>query len=174
MQGKATAAHPRARRQRRLDETVAALGLALMVLAVGGCHEIRAAMGELERTAIAAPAKPAVPASNVIPTADPIEVLTVVIADERSLAGLATALGATIDDIMIDNQLDDSRVGAGVALKVRTTQSRLTRYLQARERRQARRAKRDEARRAKSKRRASKRTTRNKRKKRARASAASH
>ena len=124
-------------------------------------------MGELEAATIAAPAEPAAKPSNVIPTADPIEVLTVVIEDERSLATMASALGATIDDIMIDNGLDDSRVSAGTTLKVRTTQSRLKRYLQARERRQVRRAARAEARRSKNKKRPGKPA------KRARASAGS-
>lgn len=151
MHAKATAAPKETDSASRLARAVAIAGLLIWALGSSGCEEARKAMAELEGAAIVAPAKPAAAPQNVIPTADPIEVLTVVIEDERSLARVATGLGATIDDIMVDNGLDDSRVAAGTTLKVRTTQSRLARYLQARERRQARRAKREAARKAKRK-----------------------
>lgn len=144
-----------------------AIGLALAALLAGGCDEARRAMDHIEGAAIVAPKAPDRQAENVIPTAEPIERLTLTTVDERSLAGLATALGATIDDIMIDNGLDDSRVGAGAELQVRTTRSRLKRYLNARARRQARRAERAAAAEIKGK----GKSKRHKKKRRARASA---
>lgn len=78
--------------------------------------------------------------ANVIPTAEPIEQLEVTVRGERSLATLSTALGATVDDLMVDNELEDGRIQDGTTLIVRTTRSRLQRYEERRERRALARA----------------------------------
>ncbi len=112
-----------------------ALLAATLSLASTGCNEVRQAMSELEGAAIVAPTKPEMRTDNVIPSADPVEMLPVVVDGERTLSHLANGLGATVDDIMIDNQLADSRVKSGTELTVRTTRSRLNRYVERRERR---------------------------------------
>jgi len=95
-----------------------------------------------------APVPPEMRTDNVIPSADPVEMLAVTVQDERTLTQLANSLGATVDDIMIDNRLDDSRVASGTELQVRTTRSRLDRYVKRRETRRKQAASRAKGRRA--------------------------
>ncbi len=144
----------------------------LLVLSAAGCQEVRQAMNGIESAAIVAPTRSERQTNNVIPSADPVEMLAVTVEGERTLSHLASSLGAIVDDIMIDNQLDDSRVESGTVLQVRTTRSQLNRYikhrrirrLQATARAEARRAKKA-AKRAKRRRRPVKRSKRSKRSK---------
>ncbi len=116
------------------DVTCLPAWLILLATMSPGCKQLEEVGKQLPSAAIIeAPANRS-SANNVIPTAEPIETFTVVVEKERYLSDIARALGSTVDDLMIDNDLGQSRLKPGLRLRVRTTSSRYARFLQRRER----------------------------------------
>lgn len=119
--------------------------------ALAGCEAsgepVRLARLALEQATSEA-AQPALRVEAVRPTRPPVDVHLIAIEDERYLGDVARQLGATVDSVMADNQLQDTALKPGMQLRVQTTADLVVQFEAAREARKARRAEREAAKQA--------------------------